>query len=133
MSVLNDILLAVIGLAQATEPYAAIVVGALPADNGITMTYGAGGVDTTFMTKGICYDLDIALNGKHSNAQTVSDALNNIHQALTQATSYPRTENYQITDISTISTPSYLDREQNSQILYGSSLRVKAYILQQGG
>ena len=128
MSVLNDILLAVIGLAQATDPYATIVVGALPADNGITMTYGAGGVDTTFITKGICYDLDIALNGKHSNAQTVSDALNNIHQALTQATSYPRTENYQITDISTISTPSYLDREQNSQILYGSSLRVKAFI-----
>lgn len=133
MSVLNDILLAVIGLAQATGPYATIVVGALPADNGITMTYGAGGVDTTFMTKGICYDLDIALNGKHSNAQTVSDVLNNIHQALTQAKSYPRTENYQITNISTISTPAYLDREQNNQILYGSSLRVKAYIYKQGG
>ena len=128
MSVLNDILLDVIGLAQATGPYATIVVGALPADNGITMTYGAGGVDTTFMTKGILYDLDIALNGKHSNAKIVSDALNNIHQALTQATSYPRTDTYQITDISTISTPSYLDREQNSQILYGSSLRVKAFI-----
>lgn len=129
MSILNDILTETVALAQETSPYATIMIGSLPADNGITMTYGASGVNTTFQTKTICYDLDVVLNGKHSNQQTVSDTLNEIHKALTQRKTYPETEDFKIADISTTSAPSYLDREENNQWLYGSSLRVRAYVI----
>lgn len=127
MSVINDVLLAVIDMAQQTNPYARIVVGALPVDNGLTMTIGAGAPATTFLTKGMPYEIIVALNGKHSNAQVVSDALHDIHQALTQTKSYPQTSAYQITNIATAATPSYLSREDNNQVLYGSSLQVKFY------
>jgi len=128
VSILNEILTSVIALAQETNPYAVISIGALPADNGITMTYGAGSVDTTFFTKGMCLNLPVVLNGKHESQQTVSDTLNDIHASLTRRKTYPKTENYQITDISSISLPSYLDREERGGWLYGSSLRVKVFI-----
>ena len=127
MSVINSVLLAVIDLVNLEKPYASIVIGALPADNGLSMTIGAGAPATTFMTKGMAYEIDLVFNGKHSNAQTVSDTLNDLHQVLTQAKSYPSTDEYQITNIETSATPSYLSREENNQILYGSALRVKFF------
>ena len=127
MSVINSVLLAVIDLVNMEKPYASVVIGALPADNGLSMTIGAGAPATTFMTKGMAYEIDLVFNGKHSNAQTVSDTLNDLHQVLTQAKSYPSTDEYQITNIETSATPSYLSREENNQILYGSALRVKFF------
>lgn len=114
-------------MAQATNPYATIGIGALPPDDGISMAFGPGGPDATFLNKGICYSVPIVLNGKHTDQQVVADALNAIHAALTMTKTYPSTSEYQITNISTISAPSYLDREQNSQWLYGSSLMVRFY------
>ena len=128
MTVQNEILDAVIDMAQATNPYADITIGALPVKNGISMAYATGAPESTFWTKGMPYQMSVVLNGKHSNAQTVSDALNAIHLALTQTKTYPQTSKYQITNISTISTPSYLGREEENQILYGSSLRVSVFI-----
>lgn len=127
MSVINSVLLDVISLAQINGLYCDIVIGAMPPDNGISIAIGAGGPATTFLTKGMAYEIYCVLNGKHSNAQTVSDALNNIHQALTQRTEYPRSTTYQITDIETVSTPAYSGREQNNQELYSSSIRVKFF------
>lgn len=115
-------------MAQATNPYSTIVIGSLPPNNGITMTLSTGSPQTTFVNKGIPYELSIVCNGKHTDAQVVSDALNGIHQALTQTKNYPSTDLYQITDIETVSAPNYIGREENNQILYGSILRVKAYV-----
>lgn len=127
MSVINDVLVAVINMANAVNPYGQIVIGALPPDNGLSMTISAGAPDTTFMTKGMAYELDVVLNGKHTSQQTVSDTLNDIHQLLTQTKTYPATDEWQITNISTAGSPSYLDREQNKQWLYGSGLTIKFY------
>lgn len=127
MSVINDILDAVIVLAQATTPYATILRGALPADNGITMTASGGSPETTFASKDAICTLDIVLNGKHEEQQLVANALNLIHEALTKATSYPSATGYQILNIITTSEPGYLSRELNSQYLYGSSIEVTYY------
>lgn len=126
-SVINDIFEAVIALAE-TASGKTIRVGALPANNGYAMQIASGAPATTFMTKGLCMEFSIVLNGKHTSQKTVSDTLNKIHLALTQAKTYPNDTTYQITDIETTSTPSYLDREEDKQYLYGSSLRVKAFI-----
>lgn len=127
LSVINDVFLAVLDMAQATNPYATIRIGALPADDGISAQIATGSPDTTFQTKGMVYDLGIILNGKHSNAQTVSDALNDIHKALTMAKEYPQTDTYQILNVITTTTPSYIDREEHQQYLYGSSLEVRFF------
>lgn len=128
MSVFEEILTAVIGLAQATHPFSTITIGALPADNGICMAYASGAPQTTFLDKGMAYQQTIVCNGKHTSQETLAAALGSIHIALTQAKDYPTAQTWQITDIETISAPSYLGREQNSQWLYGSSLRVKFYL-----
>ncbi len=126
MSVINDVFQAVITLANATTPYSNVVIGSLPAANGISMAVSTGGAKSTHFDKGAIYTLDIVLNGKHSNQQTVSDTLNDIHHALTKALSYPKTSTYQIIDIETNGAPGYIGREDN-QWLYGSGLTVKFY------
>ena len=72
-------------------------------------------------------EISIVLNGKHTNQKMVFDALSNIHQALTKTKQYPGTDDFQVMNIATISAPQLIGREENSQILYGSSLGVKFY------
>ncbi len=126
MSVIKEVFEAVKTLADATNSYATIKAGALPADNGISMAIATGSPDTVFKDRGALYSMDIVLNGKHTSQETVLDALADIHQALTQRDTFPDTGEAQITNIETTNIPSYLDRTEN-QWLYGSSLRVSFY------
>lgn len=128
MSTINEVLIAVIGLINELSPYATATIGALPADNGISCYIATGSPETTFMTKGMAYQMTVTLNGKHTNQQTVSDTLNNIHKSLTQKKSYPQTDDYQITDIGTVSSPNYIERDANRQYLYGSALQIKFFL-----
>lgn len=127
MNVYDDVLSAVIELAEATQPYSNIIIGPMPPDNGISITWGSTAYNP-FLNKLAAVELTAVLNGKHTNQQTLSETLGNIHTALSMATEYPAADNYQITDITTISAPSYLGREENNQWLYGSSLRVKFFL-----
>ena len=127
MSIQNDILEAIIEQAEQNGKYN-IIVGALPAENGLAMQVSTGASAHTFLDKGMAYEFTCVLNGKNASQKAVSDALNDIHLALTKALSYPVTDAYQITDVETISTPSYIGREEDRQFLYGSSLRIKAFI-----
>lgn len=127
MSVLDEVLNAVISLAQTANPYSTIEIGALPFDNGICMTYSGGGPESTFLDKGASYSMDIVCNGKHTDQQTLINALAEIHEALTQAAEYPSSANWQVTNIITTSAPAYLDRQPNDWFLFGSSLRVDFY------
>ena len=126
-SIFDSVLAAVIALAEAQDVYADILIGALPADNGISVCVAAG-TPTYYHDKGVDYEMTLALNGKHSSQQSVSGALGRIHHALGTMKSYPTTDDgCQITSIETVSLPAYLDRESNRQWLYGSSLRVRFY------
>lgn len=127
MSVYDDVLQAVVGLANAVQPYATVTVGALPADNGICMAWASGSL-ATFMDKRAAVTMTAVLNAKNTSQQAALDALSDIHTALNMATSYPTADNYQITNIETVGPPTYLRPEQNSQWLYGSSLTVKFYL-----
>lgn len=128
MSVYNDVLTAVIDLAQQANPYSNIVIGAMPPENGISIAWSSGNLNT-FMNKKAAVVMTAVLNGKHENQQTVSDTLGALHTFLNMRTSYPQADNYQITNIETISAPSYLGREENNQWLYGSSLQIKFYLI----
>lgn len=127
MSVYDDVLHTVIALAEQTNPYADIAVGSAPADNGLSIAWTSGAPETAFLSKNSIVEMSAVLNGKHSDQQTVSGALGEIHKVLTRAKTYPSAEEYQILDIKTIGAPCYVGYENNSQWLYGSSLGIKFY------
>nr|DAU72862.1 MAG TPA: Minor capsid protein from bacteriophage [Caudoviricetes sp.] len=127
-SIPKQVLEAVRTLAQDSGfAYAQIVNGALPSDNGISLTTTGGGMDTTFFSVGQSILLSLVLNAKHENQAMAQNALDNLHAYLTRRKTFPRGDGWQITSITTDSVPMYLDREQNNQWLYGSGLSVRFY------
>ena len=126
-SVINQVLEAVIGLMNATSPFATVTRGALPTGVGITCEVGPSTPSEVYMDKNSYVPLDVTLNGKHPNLMTLSDALNNIHSALTRAKTYPSAEDWQIVDITNYTLPEIVDREGNNEWLMASSLSVRFY------
>lgn len=127
MSVYDDVLEAVVWMANATNPYAKVTIGPLPPDNGISIAWSAGSLNT-FMDKKSSVSMSAVLNAKHRDQQKAADALGRIHTALNMTKTYPAADNFQITNIETVGAPSYLGREQNQQWLYGSSLEVNFFL-----
>lgn len=129
-SVINQVLEAMIGLMNATSPFSTVTRGALPTGPGITCEIGPSTVDNVYMDKNSYVLLDVTINGKHQNLQTLSDAMNGIHSALTRATSYPEDpegSRWQITDIQNQTFPALIGREQNNDWLMASALSVKFF------
>lgn len=126
MSVYDDVLMAVLNMAQQTKPYANIVIGSMPPDKGIAMAYANGALET-YLNKAATITMTLALNGKHNDQRTVLDALGKIHMELNTRKNYPATDAYQITNIKTISPPCYIGRDENGQWLYGSSLEIQFF------
>ena len=65
MSVYDDVLLAVIAMAQQTAPYASIIIGPLPPDNGLCMTWGSGAPSEIYLDKNTLVEMPLLFNGKH--------------------------------------------------------------------
>ena len=125
MSVINDALEAVIGLMNATQPFATVTRGALPTGYGLVCELAPSSALELYWDKNTCVVLDVTLNGKHANLQTLSDDMNDIHSALTRATSYPSGTGWQIIDISNNTLPEKIGREANNEWLMASSLSVR--------
>lgn len=124
MSAINEAVEAVIGLMNATTPFADVTRGALPTGNGLVCELGTSRPLALYWDKNTFIPLDITLNGKHENLETLSNAMNDIHSALTRATSYPEGDGWQITDIANAVLPQTIGREQNNEWLMASSLTV---------
>nr|DAY06401.1 MAG TPA: Minor capsid protein from bacteriophage [Caudoviricetes sp.] len=99
----------------------------MPPENGISMAYSSGSLET-YLNKKAAVTMSVVLNGKHDNQQTVLDTLGKIHTYLNMRNTYPQANNFQIVNILTTSPPSYLGREENRQWLYGSSLAIRFYL-----
>lgn len=120
---------AVVDLAETVNPYAPIVFGSDPPENGICMIQNGGFPPDIHLNKGMVYELPVLLNGKHENQATVLTTLSNIHTALTKRTNYAdlRNDAIQVVDIETDAFPAVVGREQNNQWVVGSSLRISFY------
>lgn len=127
MSTVNAAIEAVIGLMNATQPFARVTRGALPTGAGITCELGPSTPLEVYLDKAAYVPLDITLNGKHADLQALTEALNAIHAALTFAREYPGGEGWQIVDITTETLPQIIGREDNNTWLMASSLSVKVY------
>lgn len=127
MSIFESVLGAVIGMIDALRLYAPVMVGSLPADNGIAIAK-TGGAPTYMMGGDTSYNMTVVINAKHAEQQKAAEALGAIHETLPLARPYtPTSDGCQITSIESTSLPSYLDREENGQWLYGSSMNIRFY------
>ena len=127
MSVINEVMEAVIDLMNGTNPFAQVTRGALPTGVGLVCEVGPSTPSEVYLDKNTYTPLDVTLNGKHPNLKTLSDAMNTIHSVLTRATEYPEGEGWQIVDISNYALPQIVDREDNNEWLMASALSVKFY------
>ena len=124
-SVLNQAIEAVMDLIDALGLYANISRGALGTGNGICCEIGPTSPDTIWLDKNKYIPIDLTINGKHENLQTLSDALNTIHENLTMMRSYPSGNNWMITDIATMTEPQIIGREPDNKWIMASALTVR--------
>ena len=127
MSKINAAVEAVMDLVNAMGNFATITRGALGTGNGLACEIAPSMASEVYMDKNTYIPLTLALNGKHSNLQTLSDTLNNIIDTLTRRTTYPAGDGWEIVDISSGNLPRIIGRENNNAWLMAGDLIVKIY------
>lgn len=127
--IINEAIEAVMDLIDALDLFAPIYRGALGTDNGLCCEVGPTTPETVFLDKNQYIPIDLTINGKHTNLKTLSDALQAIHQSLTMRTSYPSGATWKIVDISTMTEPQTIGREDTGHWLMASALYVKVETL----
>ena len=128
-SILNQAIEAVMDLINALGLYATIARGALGTGDGLSCEIGPTSVESVFLDKNQYIPVDLTINGRHSNLQTLSDAMNTIHESLTMMTSYPYGNGWEIVDITTLTEPQMIGREDSNEWLMASALLVKVATL----
>lgn len=124
-SILNQAVESVMDLIDAMGLYAQITRGALGTGDSLSCEIGPTTPETVWLDKNQYIPVDLTINGKHSNLQTLSDTMNLIHENLTMRTDYPAGGRWQITDIATQTEPQVIGREQDNRWMMASSLSVR--------
>ena len=124
-SILDRALWAVMDLIDALSLYSTISRGALGTGNSLVCEIASSSPDEVYLDKNQYITVDVTLNGKHSDLQTLSDAMNTIHESLTMRTEYPHENDWQIVDVITLTEPQVIGREDNNDWLMASSLGVR--------
>ena len=128
-SILDRALWAVMDLIDALGLYSTISRGALGTGNSLVCEIAPSSPDEVYLDKNKYITVDVTINGKHSDLQTLSDAMNTIHESLTMAKSYPNESDWQIVDIVTLTEPQLIGREDNNDFIMASSLGVKVFTM----
>ena len=124
-SILNLAIESVVGLINALSLFASITRGALGTGNCLSCEIGPTAPSEVYLDKNKYIPVDLTINGKHSDLRTLSDAMNSIHENLTMMTSYPSGSTWEIVDISTMTEPQVIGREQDNKWMMASSLLIK--------
>jgi hypothetical protein len=126
-SIINQAIEAVMDLIDALSLFAPITRGSLSAGDSLSCEIGPSGADEVYLDKNQYIVLDLTINGKHNNLQTLSDAMNGIHESLTMKKSYPSDSKWKIVDITTLTEPQVIGKEQDNRWMMASALNVKVY------
>ena len=117
----------VINLINGMGNYATMTRGALGTADGLSCEIAPSVAQSVYMDKNQYIILDFTINGKHSNLQTLSEAMNTIHEHLTMLREYPSGENWKIVDITTMTEPQIIERDEENKWVMASALNVKLY------
>jgi hypothetical protein len=132
-SILNQAIEAVMDLIDALGLFSLITRGALGTGNGLSCEIGPTSVETVWLDKNQYIPIDLTINGRHGNLQTLSEAMNLIHESLTMRTEYPAGDKWEIVDITTLTEPQMVGREDSNEWLMASALLVKVATLTPAG
>ena len=127
MSIINSAIESVMDLIDGLGLFTTISRGALGTGNDLVCEVAPSSPSEVYLDKNQYIVLDLTINGRHDNLQTLSEAMNTIHEDLTMMTSYPSGTNWQIVDITTYTEPQMIGREDNNRWMMASSLAVKVY------
>ena len=127
MNVLDTVVESVMDMIDALDNFAKITRGALGIGNSLSCEIAPSMVDSVFYDKNSYIPVTLAINGKHSNLQTLSDTLTNIMDTLTRKKSYTDGNGWQIVDITGGNLPRVIGREDNNQWLMACDLVIKVY------
>lgn len=127
MSIINAAVESVMDLIDGLDLFALISRGALGTDDSLCCEVGPSGPESVYMDKNQYIIVDFTINGKHSNLQTLSEAMNTIHEHLTMLREYPSGENWKIVDVTTMTEPQIIERDEESKWVMASALNVKVY------
>ena len=126
-SVLNPAIESVMDEIDKLHSFAPITRGALGSDNGLCCEIAPSNAQEVYLDKNAYFFITLAINGKHTNMQILSDTLNNIMDTLTRAKSYPSGTGWQIVDITNGTMPRVIGREQNNAWLMACDIIIKVY------
>ena len=126
-SAINQAVEAVMDMIDALSLYANITRGALGIGNNLCCEIAPSMPDEVYLDKNSYIPLTLAINGKHDNLQTLSDALNTIQDTLSRKKEYISGTGWQIVDITSGNLPRVIGREENNQWLMACDLIVKIY------
>lgn len=132
-SILNQAIEAVMDLIDALGLFSLITRGALGTGDGLSCEIGPTSVETVWLDKNQYIPIDLTINGRHGNLQTLSEAMNLIHESLTMRTEYPAGDKWEIVDITTMTEPQMVGREDSNEWLMASALLVKVATLTPAG
>ena len=124
-TIINLAIESVMDLIDGLSLYALITRGALGTGNSLSCEVAPSNPESVFLDKNQYIPLDLTLNGKHHDLQILSEAMNAIHEYLTMLTEYPNGTDWEIVDITTMTEPQVIGREENNAWLMASSLLVK--------
>ena len=124
-SILNQAIEAVMDLIDALSLFAPITRGALGTGDSLSCEIGPTSPETVWLDKNKYIPVDLTINGKHGNLQTLSDSMNLIHENLTMMREYPTGNEWQIVDIATLTEPQVIGREQDNKWMMASALTIR--------
>lgn len=126
-SIINQAVEAVAGLINGLSLFATMTRGALGTGNYLSCEIGPTSPEIVFLDKNKYIPIDFTINGKNDDLLTLSDAMNHIHESLTMLREYPSGDNWEIVDISTMTEPQIIAREDNNAWIMASALTVNVY------
>ena len=124
-SVIDNVVEAVMDMIDSLNLFSLIKRGALGTGNGLSCGIAPSSPEEVYLDKNQTIILDFTINGKHENLDTLSKAMNKIHEVIPMMRNYPSGNGWQIIDIQTITFPQQIGREENNSWLMASSLNVK--------
>ena len=128
MSAINEAVEAVMDMIDSLGLFSEIRRGALGTGAELCCEVGPSFPDNLYLDKAVYLPIDLTINGKHSDLETLSNAMNTIHHSLTSAKEYSTGTDWRITDITNGSMPQIVGREDDNSWMMASSLMVKVYI-----
>ena len=126
-SIINQAIESVMDMIDGLGLYSGITRGALGSGNGLCCELSPSIPAEVYLSKDYYIPATLAINGKHDNLQTLSDALNTILDTLSTAKEYTSGDDWQIVDITSGNLPRVIGREENNRWLMACDLVIKIY------